>query len=81
MKNEELLNIINEFKISNDFNNKEKSAEEEILKRDIILESRLPTFKTKNLQFKLYKIKNEFCNNGKLLLFLIVQKIIINIEK
>ena len=57
VKNEELLNIINEFKISKDFNNKEKSAEEEILKRDIVLETRLPTFKVKNQQFKLYKIK------------------------
>ena len=57
VKNEELLNIINEFKISNDFNNKEKSAEEEILKRDIVLETRFPTFKTNNQQFQLNKIK------------------------
>ena len=57
VKNEELLNIINEFKISKDFNNKEKSVEEEILNRDIVLETRLPTFKVKNQQFKLYKIK------------------------
>ena len=59
IKGEQLLNIINEFKISKDLNNKEKSAEEEILKRNIVLERKLTCLQMKNQQFDLYKLKKK----------------------
>ena len=51
IKGEGLIKIINEFKISKDLKNKEKIAEEEITKKNIVLELKLPNIKIMQHQF------------------------------
>ena len=58
IKGKGLIKIINEFKISKDLKNKEKIAEEEITKKNIVLELKLPNIKIMQHQFDFNQKKN-----------------------
>ena len=59
VKPEELMDTINEIKVSEDLGSKEKDAQEEALKKSAVLKTQLPAFKMKYPQFALYRTQKK----------------------
>jgi hypothetical protein len=53
------MDTINELKVSEQINNKEKDAQEEALKKSAVLKTQVPAFKLKYPQYNLYRTQKK----------------------